>query len=358
MNDDLATSRGRRSSRCKPYQHAAWEPALERLHANEMPWRATGDRHGGRAESLSGAATACAASSALAALYGAQPEPDARRSRQRRSDRPAGARVLPRRAGPGRHLPADIRHVRGRRAHPGRACVEVPLARRRLRSRCGGSASRRDAGRQDGIPVLAEQSDRQRCSTEDAILRRAARASPASALIVVDEAYIEFSDGRVSRRALAEHPEPRRAAHLVEGACAGRRALRRADRHPRRSSAAARSHAAVCAARARQWRRCCGSRRSRSADRRRRASHAMRAERERMRARWRHCLACAASCHRDANFLLVRFRDAEAALAAGCSAAACAARHARAAAARRAACASRSARRSRTSGCSSALERA
>jgi histidinol-phosphate aminotransferase/imidazoleglycerol-phosphate dehydratase/histidinol-phosphatase len=27
----------------QPYQHAAWEPALERMHANEMPWRATGD---------------------------------------------------------------------------------------------------------------------------------------------------------------------------------------------------------------------------------------------------------------------------------------------------------------------------
>lgn len=27
----------------QPYQHAAWNPALERLHANEMPWRATGD---------------------------------------------------------------------------------------------------------------------------------------------------------------------------------------------------------------------------------------------------------------------------------------------------------------------------
>lgn len=29
-----------------PYQHAAWEPTLERMHANEMPWRAEGDRSG------------------------------------------------------------------------------------------------------------------------------------------------------------------------------------------------------------------------------------------------------------------------------------------------------------------------
>lgn len=27
----------------KPYEHASWEPSLERLHANELPWRASGD---------------------------------------------------------------------------------------------------------------------------------------------------------------------------------------------------------------------------------------------------------------------------------------------------------------------------
>jgi histidinol-phosphate aminotransferase len=27
----------------QPYQHAKWDPALERMHANEMPWRAQGD---------------------------------------------------------------------------------------------------------------------------------------------------------------------------------------------------------------------------------------------------------------------------------------------------------------------------
>jgi histidinol-phosphate aminotransferase len=26
-----------------PYSHAAWEPTLERMHANELPWRVTGD---------------------------------------------------------------------------------------------------------------------------------------------------------------------------------------------------------------------------------------------------------------------------------------------------------------------------
>jgi histidinol-phosphate aminotransferase len=30
----------------KPYEHASWEPHLERLHANELPWRAIGDDSG------------------------------------------------------------------------------------------------------------------------------------------------------------------------------------------------------------------------------------------------------------------------------------------------------------------------
>ena len=29
--------------RLQPYQHATWDPSLERMHANEMPWRAQGD---------------------------------------------------------------------------------------------------------------------------------------------------------------------------------------------------------------------------------------------------------------------------------------------------------------------------
>jgi histidinol-phosphate aminotransferase len=30
----------------KPYEHASWEPHLERMHANELPWRADGDDTG------------------------------------------------------------------------------------------------------------------------------------------------------------------------------------------------------------------------------------------------------------------------------------------------------------------------
>src|SRR5205823_7261587 len=57
----------------KAYEHAAWEPRLERLHANELPWRASGD------ESLAGLnrypePQPRALIERLAALYGAAPE--------------------------------------------------------------------------------------------------------------------------------------------------------------------------------------------------------------------------------------------------------------------------------------------
>lgn len=42
MNPNLALARPDILT-LQPYQHAAWEPSLERLHANEMPWRAPQD---------------------------------------------------------------------------------------------------------------------------------------------------------------------------------------------------------------------------------------------------------------------------------------------------------------------------
>jgi len=42
MNDVLRLARPD-IRELQPYQHAAWNPTLERLHANEMPWRAMGD---------------------------------------------------------------------------------------------------------------------------------------------------------------------------------------------------------------------------------------------------------------------------------------------------------------------------
>jgi len=43
MNDILSLARPEIVA-LKPYSHASWDPALERLHANELPWRAETDR--------------------------------------------------------------------------------------------------------------------------------------------------------------------------------------------------------------------------------------------------------------------------------------------------------------------------
>jgi len=43
MNDILALARPEILA-LKPYSHASWDPAFDRLHANELPWRAETDR--------------------------------------------------------------------------------------------------------------------------------------------------------------------------------------------------------------------------------------------------------------------------------------------------------------------------
>jgi len=56
----------------QPYQHAAWEPSLERMHANEMPWRADGDPSGAGLNRYPEPQPAELISH-LAALYGVEP---------------------------------------------------------------------------------------------------------------------------------------------------------------------------------------------------------------------------------------------------------------------------------------------
>ena len=71
----------------------------------------------------------------------------------------------------------------------------------------------------------------------EAIVRMLARALEGRAIVVVDEAYIEFAGGpRSLIRALGALPESRRPAHAVEGARPRRRALRDAHRRRRKSS--------------------------------------------------------------------------------------------------------------------------
>ena len=108
---------------------------------------------------------------------------------------------------------------------------EVPLLRAaRLRARCRRRARRlRRATR--SIVFLCSPNNPTGNALDPA--RRSSscwRRSPARALVVVDEAYIEFSGAPVAGRLAGAIPEPRRAAHAVEGLRPRRRARRFADR--------------------------------------------------------------------------------------------------------------------------------
>jgi hypothetical protein len=105
-----------------------WEPGLVRLHANELPWRAAATARG-RPEPLSRAASAPADRGAGALLRCRAPSMLLAGRGSDEADRSVDAQLLPRRPGRGPHLSADLRHVRRRRAHPGRARIEVPLQR-------------------------------------------------------------------------------------------------------------------------------------------------------------------------------------------------------------------------------------
>ncbi len=97
MNTSARTRAPGDPRRCQPYAHAAWDPRLTRLHANENPWRDAADPSRGRAEPLSRTAAADAGRRAGRALR-RRARAGAGRPRQRRGHRSAGARLLPRRA--------------------------------------------------------------------------------------------------------------------------------------------------------------------------------------------------------------------------------------------------------------------
>ena len=174
----------------------------------------------------------------LAALYGVAPRAGAGRARQRRSHRPAGARVLPRRRGQRdrsvRRPSACTRSPRASRAPTSCRCRCVPNAglRARRRRRCSSACT---TAREAGVPVLAQQSDRQCCSTAQRCC-----ASPRGSQAARCWSSTRPTSSSPRAPSLARHAAAlaatRHPAHAVEGAWPGRRALRRADRRARRSS--------------------------------------------------------------------------------------------------------------------------
>ena len=138
---------------------------------------------------------------------------------------------------------------------PGRTAVvvraHVPAARaarwltpHRARRRSG---SRRDfvlddrrrstsrvAAEPDVVFVCSPNNPTGNAQPVDAVARARAEALP-SALVIVDEAYVEFG-GESALTLIADAPERRRGAHVLEGVRAGGRAARLRAGRPRRSS--------------------------------------------------------------------------------------------------------------------------
>lgn len=187
----------------QPYQHAAWEPTLERLHANELPWRALGDNsrlglnrypEPQPRELVQG----------LALLYGVQPQ---RVLVGRGSDEAIDLLVRGFcRAERDRIMvfPPTFGMYKVAARVQGAGTVEVPLDRAR------GFALDEDAivsQWQSGTKILffcSPNNPTGNLLDPDVIKRMCARLA-GQALVVVDEAYVEFAGTESLSSCLSEH---------------------------------------------------------------------------------------------------------------------------------------------------------
>ncbi len=188
----------------KAYQHAVWEPGLVRLHANELPWRASGD------SSIAGLNRypephPHQLTAALARFYGVGPE-----------------MLL---AGRGSDELIDLLIRSYCRAGQDAVIICPPtfgmyaVAARIQGARVIEVALQRDAGYRFDPVVLGQHADQGLklvflCSPNNptgnlldgqAILGLA-RALEGRALVVVDEAYVEFAEQPSLTSAITDHP--------------------------------------------------------------------------------------------------------------------------------------------------------
>ena len=299
----------------QPYQHAAWNPALERLHANEMPWRATGDD-----------------SDAGLNRY-PEPQPRALLERLARLYGVPASRIL---AGRGSDEAIDLLARAFCRAGQDQVVVCPPtFGYYSVAARIQGAAVREaplragdfgldvaaviEAGRDAKLVFLCSPNNPTgQLLDEDAILE-CCRALAAKALIVVDEAYIEFSTRPSLTSRLAGHPNlvvlrTLSKAYALAGARCGALIACEAivgllSRILPPYALPASSVEAVIRLTAQPQRRQAQAR-----------IETLRAERERMRARLAALPGVRRVLPSDANFLLAEFAAPQAMLAAGCAA--------------------------------------
>ena len=188
----------------QPYQHAAWEPSLERMHANEMPWRAADDLSGAGMNRYPEPQPAALVEH-LASLYGVPPQ---NVLVGRGSDE--GIDLIVRafcRAGQDSVLicPPTFGMYKVSARIQGAGLVEVPLVKER------GFALDADAvlgGWRSGVKLVflctPNNPTGNLLSRHD--IERVCRELTDRAIVVVDEAYIEFARTESMIGALGQLP--------------------------------------------------------------------------------------------------------------------------------------------------------
>ena len=188
----------------RAYQHAAWEPQLERLHANESPWRVTGDSSAAGLNRYPEPQPPPLVQG-LAALYGVRPEMVLV---GRGSDEAID--VLMRifcRAGRDRVIvcPPTFGMYAVAARIQGADVVTVPLlAARGFELDIAGILKAVD-GNTRLVFVCSPNNPTGNLVPREQLLDLAARLAP-RALLVVDEAYIEFARTGSLAGALDDHP--------------------------------------------------------------------------------------------------------------------------------------------------------
>lgn len=186
----------------RPYEHASWDPALERLHANEMPWRTLGDNTPAGLnhypEPQPGALI-----ERLAELYDVPPE---RVLVGRGSDEAIDLLVRAFcRAGQDRVVtcPPTFGMYRVAAQIQGAGVVEVPLRGDDFAADLAGVA--KAAGDARIVFLCSPNNPTGQLLDENDVLALCEELS-GQALVVVDEAYVEFSGSPGLARHLSRHP--------------------------------------------------------------------------------------------------------------------------------------------------------
>jgi histidinol-phosphate aminotransferase len=175
----------------KAYEHARWEPGLVRLHANELPWRALNDRSQAGLNRYP-EPHPLTLSAALAQLYGVQP---ARLLATRGSDEAIDLLVRSYcRAGSDAILicPPTFGMYSVAARVQGAGIIEVPL-RREAGFACDFEAVLARCAEHVKLVFLCSPNNPTGNRLPLAQLIALARALEGRALLVVDEAYVEFA---------------------------------------------------------------------------------------------------------------------------------------------------------------------